>query len=167
MQEQWEILPDFPIYAISSYGRIRNERRNRLVKITYTRDGEAKVGLVDTSGIQRTRSVRLLVAKTFVPGMTDVFNTPINLDGDRANNNADNLLWRPRWFAQKYVLQLTTLEHYTKNSVPIVDRTTGVIYSNIAEASMINGLLFTEVAMSLVNKIPVFPSWHLFDIVKE
>ena len=34
--EEWMIIPDYPNYSVSSKGRIRNNRTNRLLKIDYS-----------------------------------------------------------------------------------------------------------------------------------
>ena len=51
---------------------------------------------------QYKRSVALLVAKAFLKQPSEFFDTPINLNGDRLDNQVINLMWRPRWFAIKY-----------------------------------------------------------------
>lgn len=49
---------------------------------------------------------------------------------------------------------------YTK---PVKDVKTGFVYSNIAEAALTNGLLFSEIELAVLNRIPVFPIWHYFE----
>lgn len=163
-EEVWLQIQDFPDYSVSSHGRIRNDVRRRFVQTSHTNRGAVKVGLT-SGGKQQTRQVKDLVAAAFVEGYNDRFNTVVILDGDHDNLNARNLAWRPYWFNWKYVNQFKDINHYL-DSGPIEDRKTGVRYSNIVDAGLTNGLLFYEIQLALVRKVPVFPTWHLFDWVK-
>lgn len=165
MDEIWSKIYEFPEYSISSHGRVRNEARTRIIKTSLTRQGAVKVGLVK-GGKQHTRSVKVLVAEAFVEGWTEQFDTSMHLDGNAENNRADNIVWRPRWFVWKYHRQFETIDKYVGVG-PVADRKTGEIYPDIAQASMANGLLCHEVHLALVNKTPVFPSWRIFDWVRE
>jgi hypothetical protein len=165
MKEEWVKIPDFTDYSISSYGRVRNDNRERMVKPSVTRSGMVKVGLYK-AGAQYTRAVRLLVAETFVGGRSEKFDTPINLDGDQLNCRADNLLWRPRWFAWKYASQFLIIEKYVGKG-PIIDRKSGVVYEDVVQASITNGLLVRELLMTLVTKTPIFPTWQIFDWYRQ
>lgn len=161
MLENWAKIPEFPNYSVSDLGRIRNEDYGRIIKISKTKQGGAKVGLV-LGGKQHTRSVKVLVAEAFVDGYTERFNTPINLDGNQHNNVASNLLWRPRWFAWKYHHQFEEADRYFKMG-PVINRKTGIIYKTIFDAATKNGLLFYDVLSSAINQDPVFPTWEYFD----
>lgn len=164
MREQWKPIIGFPNYSISSEGRVRNDARGKPVRSSLTKQGAVKVGLSGRNG-QQTRSVKLLVADAFVKGYTEIYNTPIHLDGDQSNNSASNLAWRPRWFAIKYARQFETIDTYLGVG-PVMVRKTGVVYSDIVEAATTHGVLFFEVQMSLVNKITVFPTYQIYDWVK-
>lgn len=159
--ETWLKIKEFPQYSVSNEGRIRNEDRKRPVQVSHTQAGASKVGLV-SGGKQYTRSVKVLVAEAFVEGRTTTFDTPINLDGDPTNNHAENIVWRPRWFACKYKMQFDDVHKYIGMG-PIKNRQTGIEYVDVVEASIMNGLLFHEVHLALVSKSPVFPTWNIFD----
>lgn len=163
MDELWAQIKEFPNYSISTNGSIRNESRTRLVKTSVTERGVVKVGLV-RGGQQSTRSVKVLVAEAFVPGKTEKFDTPIHKDGNQENNNVNNIVWRPRWFAWKYHRQFDRAHNYSKVG-PLKDRGSGIVYTNLVEAAIAHGLLFNEIHMSLVNKVPVFPTWQQFERV--
>ena len=160
MDEVWKHLPEFPDYWVSNLGQVRNENRDHILKPSLTKAGVLKVGLV-RAGKQLTRSVKVLVAESFVPNTNELFDTPIQLDGDPLNVHADNLIWRPRWFAWKYHKQMEKVDEYLSTK-SVKDSKTGLVYSSIANAAMSNGLLFVEVEMSVMNHIPVFPTWHHF-----
>jgi hypothetical protein len=165
MEELWRPISEFPNYSISSYGSVRNDNRGRLVNCSLTKQGGVKVGLV-RDGVQHTRSVKVLVAEHFIPRTDPLFDTAIHLDGDQQNNRCDNLIWRPRWFAWKYSRQFETIDQYIGVG-PIKERKSGLVYPDIVEASLTHGILLYEVQLALVNKIPVFPTWHIFDWVVD
>lgn len=161
MEEEWATIKEFPNYEVSNLGNVRNAKFDRPVAVTYNGAGVAIVGLMDSTK-QNTRSVKVLVAEAWLPKKNPLFNTPINLDGDSSNNSVENLAWRPRWFAWKYHQQFDIVDVYT-DTKPIRDVKTGVVYSDIAEAGLVNGLLFSELEISVTNRIPVFPIWHNFE----
>lgn len=163
MDEVWITCDEFPDYSISSFGRIVNNKFKRVVKITFTKDGTAKVNLYK-DGIQHTRSLKTLIGCYFVKGKTEVFNTLIHLDGDTSNNSVTNLCWRPRWFALKYKWQLKEIDRYNKMKLgPIIDVRSGLVYKEgIVQAGLTNGLLFSEILLSLTDQTPVFPTWQVF-----
>lgn len=159
--EEWVVIKNFENYMISNHGRIRNSKHERLVKTSKTKQGAIKVCLY-SENIRETKSVKILVAENFLPGKTDQFDTPIHLDGNQSNNNVDNLMWRPRWFAWKYRRQFEYFEQYNKIG-PIVDSRSKEVYLSIAEAGITNGLLFKEINYSLLNLVAVFPTWQQFE----
>lgn len=162
MEEEWSHIHEFPDYSISNLGRVRNENRGRILAPSQNKSGVLKVGLV-RAGRQTAKSVKVLVANHFVFNPNpDMFDTPIILDGDQTNVIFSNLMWRPRWFAWKYHKQFSSIDNYLgTNSVK--DAKTGLVYSDVAQACMVNGLLFKEVEYSAFNQVPVYPTWHHFE----
>jgi hypothetical protein len=132
---------------------------DRVLKESLTRSGLVKIGMV-SGGVQHTRSVALLVATSFVIGRDEIFDTPIHLDGDPQNNHADNLVWRPRWFAWKYTRQFSDDKHQHRG--PLLDITTGVWYLTMLEAATTHGLLMDDIWKSVIHKQKVFPTWQIF-----
>lgn len=165
--EAWHSLEDtgFHGYEVSSFGNIRNLKFQRLVRLSYNQSGLCKVGLIAShSGAQVTRSVAPLVANAFLPDPpNERFNTPINVNGDRTNNRADNLMWRPRWFAVKYHAQFhNNRRGYT---IPIVEINTGEEFATSWEASIKYGLIDLDVAISMRNRTYVFPTGQEFHVI--
>lgn len=165
MDEIWVVCDEFPEYSVSSLGRVSNTKRGKIVKQSITQQGAAKVNFFK-DGRHHTRSVKVLVANAFVDGRTKTFDTPMHLDGNQANNEARNLVWRPRWFAWKYKRQLAHTKYFKNLTGPIKDIKTGLVYDSIVDAGLINGLLFNEIRRSLIDQTPVFPSWHVFGEVE-
>lgn len=164
MEEIWVVIQDFPGYKISNYGNVVNDRTGRQLKLSQTRGGVVKVGLVE-GYTQYSRSVSGLVARAFVSGRDDIFNTPIHLDGDPTNNVATNLMWRPRWFAHLYVHQLRE-ESELDEKGPLFDVASGVVYPTILNVVTTQGVLRKDVWKSLVYKTSVFPTGQFFKFVK-
>jgi hypothetical protein len=162
--EDWAQIPEFPDYYVSTFGEVMNFETKRILKPSYTSRGALKVGLI-SGGRQHARVLKLLVARAFVYGETDIFDTPINLDGNPHNNCVDNLVWRPRWFALKYTRQFK--ETYS-NEVrgPIKDLDSGTIYTTVRDASIDNGLLFKEVFASCLSGEVVAPTWQAFEWIR-
>lgn len=90
---EWKkiIINDYPtVYSVSSNGEVRNDNTNYILK-KQMQDGYMKVGLTVNKKIKRC-AIHRLVATAFIPNPD---NLPIvnHLDGNRSNNNVDNLEW--------------------------------------------------------------------------
>lgn len=164
----WETVYEFPNYRISNYGNVVNMKTKRLIKPSLTKQGDLKLSLVNDFG-RKTRSLKVLVATQYVDGKTDDFNTPIHLDMNPLNCRADNLMWRPRWFAWVYSNQdkehiLDRDQRYSKG--PIIDTKSGEIYDNIYHVAKVNGLIWWHIYVSLhsdgISK-SVTPTWQRFE----
>lgn len=146
MIERWLQIYDFPRYSVSNLGRVRNDDTGRIMSMIKNAGGVLVVYLMGEDG-QCARGVARLVANHFLPRSTDLHNTPLHLDGDKTNNAAYNLIWRPRWYANEYTRQflnrLDALIHH-----PIVEVSTGLEFRDSWEAAKYFGLLEREVAKS-------------------
>jgi NUMOD4 motif len=163
MELDWVPIPDFPDYLVSNYGDIVNVHTGRWMKQSTTHGGVVKVGLI-SGNKQRTRSVAVLVAEAFCSGRTALFDTPIHLDGRRENNRADNLVWRPRWFAWAYSSQFTGRDDNAFIG-PIRDMATGERYMSVLEAAVVNGLLMEGVRKSIALGEACFPTSQHFEMI--
>lgn len=164
MVSAWAPIRDFDNYLINREGQIIKRSNSHLVKTSQTQQGAVKVGL-SADGLQYTRSLKVLVAETFVKGKTGTFDTPVHLDGDQINNVAANLVWRPRWFAIQYALQFK--KHYTYlDEGPIVNCKTGEVSQTIEEVGYTYGVLVADVYRSLRMGTYVFPINVAFEYLK-
>lgn len=165
MREEWAPIEGFPGYSVSTYGHIRTDKSGRILATFENQYGVVRVGLMK-DGIQRHRSVPLLVALTFLYEGLGPFDTPINLDGDRYNNRIDNLAWRPRWFAVKYNQQFRhPYDHPI--TVPVMDVVTREISPNSFEASRRYGLLESDLVLSVLNRTVVWPTYQQFAVLED
>lgn len=144
--ERWLKIDEFSKYSISDQGRVRNDETERIMTMMQNAAGVLMAFLV-RDGRQYSRGVAKLVATHFLPHTTDLNNTPMHLDGDRTNNAASNLMWRPRWYATKYLQQF---EEYRTPFVnrEIIEMETGRVFRDSWEAAKHFGLLESQVAKS-------------------
>lgn len=165
MTELWKKISLFDEYSVSNFGRVRSDKSERILSLNLTQYGLVQVGMM-REGLQRHRSVPLLVAKAFIPEPGGPFDTPINLDGDRWNNHVDNLLWRPRWFAIKYNQQF---RYPYPNPIiePLVDLKTGVVSANSRSCARQYGLLEQDLVLSILNRTYVWPTYQEFGVVED
>lgn len=166
MEEKWKDLLEFPSYAVSDYGRIINKDTERIKVPSLNQNGVAHVLLMQNLK-QFRRSVALLVAKAFLPvPKVEHFDTPINLNGDRLDNRAANLAWRPRWFAIKYHQQFfqDDPEHRGFNQ-PVELIQTGERFETSWDAAVKYGLLDKEIFVATFNQTYVFPTGHRFRVI--
>lgn len=159
MEVVWRRIPEFPKYSVSNTGYVRNDETGRLMSELVNQAGVVNVGLTNQK-VQYKRSVALLVAYTFIETRQHpAWDCPINLDGDRHNNDIRNLMWRPRWFATKYFQQFND-EHISRT--PVEDLTTEICYEDSWHAATTLGLLYKEVLESAYHQTPVWPIHHQF-----
>lgn len=163
MEYDWVTVPGFPEYLISNFGEVMNKTSGRTISQSTTQKGIVKVGMV-RGGTQFQRSVKVLVANSFVSGRTDVLDTPILLDGNPHNNRADNIVWRPHWFAWRYAHQFSNVVD-NDHIGPLRDLESRFRYLDVYEAAIVNGLLFVDIRRSIVTKEPVFPTFQVFELM--
>lgn len=163
--ERWLPIDEFPGYSVSNLGRVRNDYSKRIIVLVYNKGGVQMVGLV-RDGRQYKRGVAKLVADRFLPHNTlETFDTPMHLDGDRTNCAVRNLVWRPRWYVQKYHQQF---ENYRQPYVDkkLIEEKSGVIYANSWEAAIANGLREYEVAKSVYELTTAWPTYQIFRLAE-
>jgi hypothetical protein len=155
----WEPIKGFEGYSVSNYGLVRNDNTGRLLTVLKNQFNNRYVGL-NKEGVQYRRSLPLLVANAFVPHPQPAFKALIHKDTDKANNRADNILWRPQWFAVKYWNQA----HKGKigSDVPVLELKHHELYPNSWEASLAFGLLETDLILSIVNRTFTWPTFQEF-----
>lgn len=160
--EDWREIPSFPGYSVSDMGRIRNDETDRILTLTRNQQGIVLVGLY-RSLMQHKRSVVRIVAEAFLPPYPNkAFDTPINRDGDRSNNDVSNLLWRPRWFAVKYFQQFSNGQRGF--DVPVVETKTEEWFPTSWEAATKYGLLDREILVATIGRTYVWPTYQTFRV---
>jgi NUMOD4 motif len=160
MREIERPIEGYPNYSVTNYGRVINHRTGRDMVLTPNTQGELTVGLVE-EGYQRRYSVKCMVAREFVEGESEQFDTPILLDGDVYNVRADNIVWRPRWFAWRYKHQFS-IDPPWYTAFPVIDVVSQEEYNSVVGAAITNGLLCVDILTSIYNEVVVFPTRQLF-----
>jgi hypothetical protein len=163
VKELWAELEDFPDYTVSSLGEIANMKSGMPRKTSINQQGIVKISLYRGRELI-TRSVAVLVATAFVEGQDPLFNTPIHLDGDRENCRADNLMWRPRWFAVQYHRQFLD-RAFHEAAVHFEDVATGREYHSVKEACMAHGLYHVDVYNSFAHETHVPITFQEFRLI--
>lgn len=162
--EEWMPIPDFPGYLVSSAGYVQHERRSKDLTRFVTPTGTAYVGLT-VGNRTHNRSLALLVANAFLPTpRNSSFTTPINLNGNRLDNRAENLKWRPLWFARKYFHQFPWTG--TGYNIPILLLDTGEVFPNSWAAATRFGLLNMDLTVAIANRDKAWPTQQIFRPVK-
>lgn len=164
-QEVWKPISEFPTYQISNLGNIYNTRERLMMRTSRTPFGHVKITLKSEHSHERfTRSVPVLVAEAFVEAPNELCDQVIILDGDLENVAADNLAWRPRWYAWKYTRQLKVKQPIYYHNLIVHNLTTDFYYDSIIDAGVSEGLLFDDIWRSTYTLDSIFPYGHIFKI---
>lgn len=129
--EEWLIIEAFPAYEVSSQGRVRNKSTENILGIYDNGHGVMQV-VMRRDLHSFARAVNRLVANAFLDPAPDDC-VPMHIDGDWGNNTADNLRWKPRWFAIKQTMQNKRIVPRDSRRVRMMK--TGVVYENALECA--------------------------------
>lgn len=86
----------FPIkgyerYSVSTSGHVRNNDTGRILKPSIATTGYCVVGL-RKNNISKTINIHKLVAEKYIPNPLN-YKCITHIDGDKSNNNINNLKW--------------------------------------------------------------------------
>lgn len=139
----------FSRYSVSDQGRIMNVKRETILAIAINQRGQSYVNMYADTNKGLNRSVSLLVANAFLDDPElEHYDSVIHKNGDRTDCRAENLAWRPRWFAIEYHQQFRGQPPlYFERKV--FETTTNTIYDTIAEAAADHGVLRRDVKYSI------------------
>lgn len=104
LPEIWKSIDDFPDYTVSNCGKVLSYKIHNvgvLLNTSLNKNGYAKLHLTNYLGKPKNVSLHRIVALAFIP---NPFNLPqVNhKDGDKLNNNAQNLEWSTNLDNQKH-----------------------------------------------------------------
>ena len=132
-EEIWKTIKDFPNYEVSTYGRVRNKKTKHILSGAVDKStGYIKVGLwMDGNGT--TKAVHRLVAETF---LKQKIGFDVNhIDGDKTNNNVDNLEWVSRSDNMKHAYRIGLSKPTDKNGKPVRIIETGEVFNSLTECA--------------------------------
>lgn len=161
----WVPISDFPGYSVSPLGQVKKNANDRVLKPRLNQHDVPYVGLM-REWRQCIRSLPKLVANTFLEVRNEIFDTPIQLDGDPWNCRADNLMWRPWWYAVRYKRQFHEGRYDYPITEPIRCKGDGVVYPDSFTAALRYGLLEEEVVQSVNRRTPTWLTYQYFELVE-
>lgn len=92
MIEEWSIIPEFPRYQISSFGRVKGPRK--ILKLLPHKGGYVQVNLHIGKHKYKTRLVQQLVAKAFVDNpKPNIYRLVHHKNDNKQDNVFTNLEW--------------------------------------------------------------------------
>lgn len=86
--EEWREVRGYPNYQVSSFGRVKNRKHDRVLRKSLTSNGYEKVRLYN-NGKGDTKTVHVLVARNFYPN--SVGQCVNHKDRNKRNNSVENL----------------------------------------------------------------------------
>jgi hypothetical protein len=96
INERWRVIADFPNYEVSDYGKVRRTWKSHASpKATSLNRFGYEVVHLSNNGINKHRAIHRLVATAFVDNPNKLLEVN-HIDGNKANNRADNLEWVSR-----------------------------------------------------------------------
>lgn len=160
----WVEVEGFPGYSVNPLGEVRKDSTRRVLHTRINQYGVPYVGLM-RNWRQCIRSLPRLVAAAFIPQPNEIFDTPINLNGDRTDCRVDNLMWRPRWYAIYYSNQFKDRYDNPINAA-IRDAESGEEFTDSLSAACRFGLLEREVVLSILNYTLAWPTYQQFELLE-
>lgn len=99
MSEEWRPVPDWPLYAVSDFGRIKRirgpgRREDRLLKLRPSPKGYGKVSLSGRRRQSKNFLAHRLVAMAFLGPPPSPRHEVAHADGVASNGRLDNLSWK-------------------------------------------------------------------------
>lgn len=160
-------IKGFPQYAIDETGVVVQAESGRTISRATNQQGRVFVNLRDEEGVYKSRSVSLLVAKTFITQPEPHFNSVIHHDYEYDNCHISNLSWRPRWFTvdyhkigHKYRTQWKYYEFEDERKV--FDFETLEVTGTAWQTAMKYGILLNHLLDGIANNTPIFPGGLMF-----
>lgn len=147
--EEWRTIEEFPDYEVSDDGRVRNGKTRHQLGIYDNGSGVLQVVMRrDTRPCGR--AVHKLVATAFLDMPPGDDYIPMHIDGNPQNNEADNLVWKPRWFAVKMTKQRRQV--MPRDDRPVLEVKTGIVYANALECARTIGALEEQIILTAQNR---------------
>jgi hypothetical protein len=119
MSEIWKQISYAPNYEISTFGNIKNIKRNKLITINYERlkrdNKRARPGLSNNGKIKGYYLHRI-VAEHFIENTNNLPEVN-HIDGDFYNNKAENLEWISKLDNMRHAAENKLMKRYTRGII--------------------------------------------------
>lgn len=173
-QEEWRQVNGYPLYSISNLGRIKNNKRQRIVKGGLDTYGYRQVTLCN-SGAKKHFTIHRLVALHFIPNPE---NKPqINhINGIKTDNRAVNLEWVTQQENQDHFWRVINSEvnranrvkaHKGKgllsdnpNSKKVIRVEDGKVYNTLKEAGLDIGVRYNKISNVCAGRAKTTKGYH-------
>lgn len=126
--EYWKFIYGYPHLIVSNTGKVRSLLLDREIKAFVSNRGYLRVALCKGKR-KRYVHVHRLVAEAFIPNPNG-YDTVDHIDGNKLNNNADNLQWLSRGDNIR-----KAGNKRNQGSIPVICVETGKVYKSVHQAS--------------------------------
>jgi len=148
--EEWKPITDFPHYAVSNRGRVRNEKTFEVRKLTISDKGFPIIMLYGADSKTRNlRHVSKLVAQEFLSAPFYDNETAVwHIDGNLHNCDVENL----RWETKGRVMEWNEMHRSMTpklNTPKVKNNRTGITYPNAFECALAEGFLESTIVFKV------------------
>lgn len=91
--EEWRVIDGFPNYSVSSYGRVMNNKTERIMQPFMKGNGYLTVNIIDIYGVRHSKYVHRLVALAFIDSNPRHDHKVCFVDNDHKHCQLDNLIF--------------------------------------------------------------------------
>lgn len=164
-REIWLPMYDFPAYDCSNFGRIRNHKTGRIMKQWVNTRGYKQIAL-RKNGVQHIERVHRLIAATFHPvDNMDVLDVN-HIDGNKLNNDADNLEWCTRSENIRHGMRIGLIKtnDFGKTRRPVRIIETGEEFDSLSKCARLLKTTPSDIVRCVEGQIKSVKGYH-FELI--
>lgn len=165
MEEQWAEIKDFEDYYISSKGRIKSFKQDKINGkiLAYGSSGKYYTVILRKNNIAYNKYIHRLVAEAFIPNKNNL--PQINhKDEDTHNNNVENLEWVTQKENNSYGTRTERMKSSRQKNIPHSRPVKCIeldkIFSSISEAARFVGVRDTSIRKACMGKLKTCKNFH-------